>query len=57
MANDTDSLGKVFSDIKDTQDDDSILSEDDYKALAESRLEKKIGRLTSLVDLKNIINA
>ncbi len=63
MANGTDSTDRIFSEIKTIHkelafiknhmvDVDSILSEEDYKAVIESRIEKKNGKLTSLNDLK-----
>ncbi len=66
MANGADTADKIFSEIRSIHEDlafikehmvdaDSILSEEDYKAILDSRLEKKRGKLISLGDLKKEI--
>lgn len=63
MANGADATNRIFSEIKSIHEDlafikehmvdiDSILSEEDYKAVLDSRIEKRKGKLSSLSDLK-----
>lgn len=63
MANGTDTLDRISAEIESIHEDlafikehmvdvDSILTEEDYAAVADSRAEKKQGKLTNLKDLK-----